>query len=96
MSVTTFSATARYNVHNKIYHRHEKGLNLVFSLQMLCSGITSIFACSLALLSMRIPTHGHVVCYCGLNATSILTGGIGLLPLINGVNYASEKGLSTV
>ena len=81
------------NVHNKTYHWLQpdmrKVLNLAFSLKMLRSGIVAIFAYStkatifLALLSMRIPTRGHVVS--GLNVTSILTGGIiiGLLPSIS-------------
>ena len=45
--VTTFSATACYNAHNKTYHRLQwdmrKVLCLVFSLKMLRSGIMAIF-----------------------------------------------------
>ena len=48
LSVTTFSATARNNAPNKIYQRFRqdmsKVLKMVFSLKMLRSGVTVIFA----------------------------------------------------
>ena len=48
LSVTTFSATARSNAPNKIYQRLQrdmsKVLKMAFSLKMLRSGVTAIFA----------------------------------------------------
>ena len=66
VSVTTFSATARYNAHNKTYHRPQwdmrKVLNLFVSEKIIRSGTMAILTYSstvaifLALLRMHIPT----------------------------------------
>ena len=59
VSVTTFSATARYNAHNKTYHRLQQDIRI--SLKMLHPGIMAIFAHStkaaifLTLFSISIP-----------------------------------------
>ena len=81
LSVTTFSATAHNNAPNKIYQRLQrdmsKVLKMAFSLKMLRSGVTAIFAYAaksaifFTLVSMRIPAHAHVVCSL-LNAASLL------------------------
>ena len=48
LSVTTFSATARNNAPSKIYQRLQRDmsrvLKMTFSLKMLRSGVTAIFA----------------------------------------------------
>ena len=73
VSVTTFSATARYNAHNLTYHQLQRDMRFefgIFSFKMLYSGIMEIFAYStkaaifLALLSMHIPTLATWFVYC--------------------------------
>ena len=73
VSVTTFSATVHYNAHNKTTIRFSGDLNLAISLQILRSGIMSIFAYSTKLFSSTFE-HAHTdtwPCIAACNPTSI-------------------------